>query len=369
VRWSRILALGLLLPVGALATLAVVTRRDGDSALYPPVEGGRVVEVFVVRNWLHANLAVPVSALRTEGPAARAVAALPRQGEYVLLGWGDARHYRERGKTFLRMLDLWRSFLVPDNASVIHIQPLSARPTPETTGKPVLRLALSPDGFRRLNARLDRSFALERGQLAVAGRGRDPDAMFFRSTERTDLRKVCNHWIADLLDAAGVPTTPVADTVTAGLARDLERRAFAERVEGKPGAAPDLGRETPPAYSGRFTPTNTAAARTGDVHFDGYRMRFEVGPHWTTAPIGLLPAETDQAPGRSWAALLSVETDGLVETRRVTAGGGGPCAAPVRSLGVGFRPNGGKRYDVVVAVFTAETPTGEPCALMRYRQP
>ena len=368
-RWGRVLAAGLLLPVAALAIAAVVTQREGDPALYPPAEGESPVEVFVVRNWLHANLAVPVSALRPGGPAAEAVAALPRGGEYVLLGWGDARHYRERGKTLLRLLDLWRSFLAPNNPSVIHIQPLPGRPTPETTGKPVLRLALSRAGFARLNARLDRSFALEAGGPVVAGRGRDPAALFFRSVETGDLLQVCNHWVANLLDAAGVPTTPVADTMTAGLAWDLERRAYAEPVEGALGEPADIGRETPPAYSGRFTPTNGAAARTGDVHFDGYGMRFETGPRWTTAPIALVAAEAAQAPGRSWAALLGVEADGLVETRRVTTGGEGPCAGPVRSLGVGFRANGGQRYEIVLAAFAGDTPSGEPCAVMRYRQP
>ena len=368
-RWGRVLAAAILLPVAALAVAAVATSREGDPALYPPAEGEAAVEVFVVRNWLHANLAVPVSALAKEGPAAQAVAALPGQGEYVLLGWGDARHYRERGETFLRLLDLWRSFIVPDNPSVIHVQPLASRPTPETTGKPVLRLALSRAGFDQLNARLDRSFALDGGRPSFAGRGRDPAALFFRSVETGDMLRVCNHWVANLLDAAGVPTTPVADTMTAGLAWDLQRRAFAEPVEGELGEPADLGRETPPAYSGRFTPTNAAAARTGDVHFDGYGMRFEAGPRWTTAPIALVAAETAQAPGRSWAALLGVEAESLVETRRVTAGGEGPCAAPVRSLGVGFRANGGKRYEILVAAFSTETPVGEPCAVMRYRQP
>ncbi len=363
------LAATLLLPVAALAMAAAATARKGDPALYPPVEEESAIEVFVVRNWLHANLAVPVSALRADGHAAQAVAALPSEGEYVLLGWGDARHYRERGKTLLRMLDLWRSFLAPNNPSVIHIQPLSDRPTPQTTGKPVLRLALSRAGFERLNERLDRSFALQAGRPVMAGRGRDPAALFFRSVETGDLLRVCNHWVANLLDAAGVPTTPVTDTMTAGLAWSLERRAYAEPVEGELGEPADFGRETPPAYSGRFVPTNAAAARTGDVHFDGYRIRFETGPRWTTAPVALVAAETAQAPGRSWASLLGVEADGLVETRRVTAGGEGPCAAPVRSLGVGFRPNGGRRYEIVLAAFATEAPAGEPCAVMRYRQP
>jgi hypothetical protein len=368
-RRGRALAAMILLPLAALAVTAIATARKGDPALYPPGEDDPGVEVFVVRNRIHANLAVPASALRRTGPAADGIAMLPARGKWVLLGWGDAQHYRTRGKTALRFLDLWRSFIVPNNPSVIHIEPLSAQPTPETTGKPVLRLRLSREGFERLNRKLDRSFALDRGRPVIAGRGRNPDALFFRSVEGGDIRRVCNHWIANLLDAAGVPTTPVADTITAGLAWDLERRAYAQPVGGELGKPADLGRETPPAYSGRFTPTNAAAGGTGDVHFDGYGIRFQSGPRWTTAPIALTPAEASQSPGRSWAALLGVDPGGLVETRRVTAGGDGPCPGRVRSLAVGFRPNGGKRYELALAVFASADAGGEPCAVMTYRQP
>ncbi len=39
--------------------------------------------------------------------------------------------------------------------------------------------------------------------------------------------RVCNHWIADLLDAAGVPTAPVLATLPQGLLWDLSTRAGA----------------------------------------------------------------------------------------------------------------------------------------------
>lgn len=367
-RLVRRVAGAALLTVAGLAFLAVATARRGDRALYPPPEGEPGVEVFVIRNWLHANLAVPTAALGMTGPAAEAVRSLPERGEWVLLGWGDARHYRERGRTFLRLLDLWRSFLAPRNSAVIHIQPLAERPSPETTGKPVLKLRLSQAGFERLRARLDRSFAATAGRPIVAGRGRDPAALFFRSVERGDLTRVCNHWVTNLLDAAGVPTTPVADTITAGLAWDLELRAAAEPVRGASGAPVAPGRETPPVYSGRWTPMAGGAHPAGDLHLDGYGMRFEDGPRWETAPLQLLAASGLQTR-TSWAALLAVDPDSLVETRRVIAGGDGPCGAPVRSLAFGFRPNGGKRYEIVLAAFATTDTDGEPSAVLHYRQP
>ena len=54
-----------------------------------------------------------------------------------------------------------------------------------------------------------------------------PDTAFFRSVEPFSLIHLCNHWTAELLNAAGLPTTPVLDTIPAGLRLDLRMRAKA----------------------------------------------------------------------------------------------------------------------------------------------
>ena len=54
---------------------------------------------------------------------------------------------------------------------------------------------------------------------------RDPDEAFFASVERFSLVHLCNDWTAELLNAAGLPTTPVLDTLPAGLWLDLQLRA------------------------------------------------------------------------------------------------------------------------------------------------
>ena len=370
-KFARLAAAALLTPFVALAVATAVTARKADPRLYPPRPGEETVEVFIVRNWLHANLAVPTEALGGTGPAAQAIAALPAQAPYVMLGWGDAKHFRERGDTPLRALDLWRSFLVQDNPSVILVNPLQAKPTPEATGKPVVKLTLSRAGFERLTARLNRSFAIQQGRPVIAGRGREPDALFFSSVEGSDIFHVCNHWIADLLDAAGVPTLPVLDTVTAGLAWELKRRGGAEDVPGRRGQPPDLGLETPPVNSGRFEPSNRAARETGDVFFEAYGLWFRHGPTYETEPVALVKASEPAGDGRSWAELLNVSPESLVETRRITetrGEGAGPCGRPLRHVALGFRPNGGKRYEIAAAAY--DGPLGEaPCAVLQFRQP
>ena len=48
---------------------------------------------------------------------------------------------------------------------------------------------------------------------------------FYRANGTFNIFHVCNHWLADLLDAAGVPTAPVLATLPAGLFLDLEWRS------------------------------------------------------------------------------------------------------------------------------------------------
>ena len=363
---------GLMLAFG----LAVVTTaRRGDRATHPAKTGEEGVPVYVVRNWLHASLAVPTYALRERpGPAAAALERLP-ETDWVLLGWGDAKHFRERGETPYRALDLVRSLVILDNPSVVSMDPEPRTPSPQTIGRKVVKLTLSRRGFDRLVDRLDASLTLDpRGAPVVAGRGRDPDSLFFYSPEGADFAHACNHWIADLLDAAGVPTTPMVDTVTAGLAWDLRLRAGAESLSGRAGEPSDFNRETPPVYSGRFDPLSAAAERTGSITFEGYRLSFEDGPAYRTEPIRLVRASQVEEGGRTWAELLQIPADSLVEVRRVRAPEpGGPCGArPMERVALGFRANGGRRYEIAVAAFPSaagNSAESRPCLVAQYIQP
>jgi len=74
--------------------------------------------------------------------------------------------------------------------------------------------------------RADRSFELDSAGRPIAQPvPRQPGEAFFASREGFDLFHMCNHWTANLLGAAGLPTTPVLDTLPAGLRLSLELRA------------------------------------------------------------------------------------------------------------------------------------------------
>jgi hypothetical protein len=60
--------------------------------------------------------------------------------------------------------------------------------------------------------------------LAPLGPGLYGPSLFYRSVEKFYAFNVCNHWVARLLSAAGLPTAPVLATLPQGLFFDLKWR-------------------------------------------------------------------------------------------------------------------------------------------------
>jgi hypothetical protein len=67
----------------------------------------------------------------------------------------------------------------------------------------------------------------------VLGKGLYGPSLFYRADRSFHIFNVCNHWAADMLSAAGLPMTPVLDTVPAGLLLDLKMRAGLDALPGK----------------------------------------------------------------------------------------------------------------------------------------
>ena len=110
---------------------------------------------------------------------------------------------------------------------MLRLTPLS-RPPDEAFEGGVLRLELSQRGARRLLRRLDRSFRLRNRRPAEVRSGGDQGAArYFMSVERFGLPRLCNNWTGELLDAAGLPGTPMLHLPPQGLLLDLRWRAGA----------------------------------------------------------------------------------------------------------------------------------------------
>ena len=210
--------------VAGLLLLTLVTAKGGDPKLYPP-RAGDAVTLYLIDNGFHSDLAIPRALLIEHGGPVGRAASLATADPWVMLGWGDERFYEEEGASLERALDGLRALFAPDNRAVVHLEGVPENPTLAWRGG-VHPITVSKAGLAALLARADRSFALgPDGEPLRSPALREPDEMFFESGERFSLVHLCNHWTAELLNAAGLPVTPVLDTLPAGLWLDLRLRA------------------------------------------------------------------------------------------------------------------------------------------------
>jgi uncharacterized protein (TIGR02117 family) len=228
----------LLVLLGVLIGAAYITARPADPMLWPPREGAGTIEIVVVSNGYHAGLALPRDALAEFAsgrgyPALIAVTQRFAAFEWIEFGWGDREFYRSVptvGDVSLPVA--LRALFRPGNTTVLHVVGLAGDPARVFTGAELVRIPLSRNGFDRMLQRLDATFVPPQGgALPDLGRGLYGPSLFYPATGTFSVFKVCNHWIADLLGAAGLPQAPVLATLPSGLIFDLRWRAGLRPVQ------------------------------------------------------------------------------------------------------------------------------------------
>ena len=227
--------LSLAAAVVVLVVLTLASVRPGDRSLWP-ARGAATVAILVVSHGYHSGLVLPRSQL-IEVAGRRGHGALVLVGERFAgfdsleIGWGDEGFYREVPTTAaLTVTTALRALLWPGNPSVLHVVGIHADPRSMFPSSDMIGLELSLAGFEHLVDRLARSLAQRSGEPSELGRGLYGTSLFYRANGNFHLLRVCNHWVADLLDAAGVPTAPLPATLPAGLLLDLEWRAGLARL-------------------------------------------------------------------------------------------------------------------------------------------
>ncbi len=219
--------------VALLAAMTVLTARSADPALWPPAAGAPSIEIHVVSHGYHSGIVVDRAAMaayaeRGGDAALTAVAQRFATYQWLEIGWGDEGFYRNvptvASLTFRLAV---KALFLPGNASVVHVVGLSG-PARETFAKAeIIRIPLSDEGFTRLLKGLDASFAREPDgpPLEPLGPGLYGPSLFYRGVDSFHIFNVCNHWVARLLSAAGLPTAPVLATLPPGLFFDLKWRS------------------------------------------------------------------------------------------------------------------------------------------------
>jgi uncharacterized protein (TIGR02117 family) len=239
-RLIRVAGYGLSAIALAIIVLAGGTARPGDPSIWPPKPGEPATEIFVVSHGYHAGIALSTAALaasaQRSGDTALGLIA-ERFGGYPFIefGWGEQDFYASVPAISELQLGLAaRALFGPDNKSVLHVVGLPDTPRNVFASADIVRVSLSEAGLSRLLAALNATFALSENpaELQVLGRGLYGPSLFFRANGSFSIFSVCNHWVADLLSAGGLPVTPVLDTVPPGLLLDLRMRAGLVKMPG-----------------------------------------------------------------------------------------------------------------------------------------
>ena len=216
--------LGSLFAATALGLVAALWTwtAPGDPALFPAPANVGEVEVHVLDNGFHTDLAIPRALLEARsGPLAEAVRSLP-PGDWVLIGWGDARFYVDQSPISDRLPDGLRAFFSPGNASVIMLDP--TRNDPRRVAADQRRsLRLSAAGFAAMTDHIEASLDLADGRARIAAARAGDDARFFASHEHFWIGRLCNHWSAGVLNAAGLPVRPLRSVTSAEVMATIER--------------------------------------------------------------------------------------------------------------------------------------------------
>ena len=214
------------LTLAALLGLAVgllTWQRPGAA-----VPSGDAQTVYLLDNGFHTDLAVPRGPLvRRGGALGRAVSAL-EPGDWILIGWGDARFYVDQSPIADRLPDGARAFFRPGNPSVVMLDPEQADPRRIFAEEGRAALRLSNAALDNMAARIEASLDLSSGAPRVATARPGDDARFFASRETFSILHLCNHWTARVLNAGGVAIRP-ARSITSGEVMRAARAAALDR--------------------------------------------------------------------------------------------------------------------------------------------
>ncbi|WP_375408909.1 DUF2459 domain-containing protein, partial [uncultured Methylobacterium sp.] len=185
--------------------------------------------IHLVSHGWHTGLVIPRAALAGEGAGAalRNIATRFRDYPGIEFGWGEARFYRATPTLaqFDARLALEALFTPGGREGVVQVVGLERDVRASFPHSEIVPIRVSRAGLARLLAHLDSSFRLEDGQPVAGGPGLYGPSLFYAGEGRFSAANVCNHWTARLLNAAGLPITPVLDTHPAGLLLDLHWRA------------------------------------------------------------------------------------------------------------------------------------------------
>lgn len=232
VRFGRV-ALGAFLAVSVVLALGTAWR---DPALYPAPPGAERWVTVVDHGW-HTGIVLDPTDLRAaaviigrDDPAAahviRSLAALAPAAGYLEVGWGDAAVYRSTRRIEDLSAGLALAALLWPTPSALHVVALNGPAAWSFPRSARQDLPLTDAGFAALATRLAETVAPGAdGQPVALGLGLYGDSRFYAARPSYSALRTCNHWVAALLRAAGVPASWSFSAFSGGLMLELAIRA------------------------------------------------------------------------------------------------------------------------------------------------
>ena len=173
--------------------------------------------IYVVSNGYHSGIVVPASALFAEGDPPEAL-DFP-SAVFLEFGWGDRAYYPAKKKTLIMTLTAGAA----PTPAIMHIAAHHAPPKAGDSGREMLSLRLTEEGFQNLIKALSADFERLDGKsrAKAVSRGLTSDSYFYNARGEFHLFNTCNTWTAHKLQAGGVAISPYGIVTADGLMDSL----------------------------------------------------------------------------------------------------------------------------------------------------
>lgn len=157
--------------------------------------------VYIVHNSWHAAIVLPRDDLNVQIlPELR---DFPSPG-FIEFSWGDQDFFPDPDSGVWAGLHaaFWSS------GSVVHMVAIRANPRQFYPGAEIFELRLDPSAQQKLIHYLSASFARSGAGPAPARPGLFSYSRFYPSRQKFSFLRTCNTWVAEALEAAGLPVAP-----------------------------------------------------------------------------------------------------------------------------------------------------------------
>lgn len=212
-----------------LGGLSLFWRVEPEPLKPSAADEGRV-QVYLVDNGFHTDWVFPRAAFTTQDGALADAVMEQKAGDWVYVGWGDARFFVEEGPIKARWRDGLRALLARSNPSVLRLR--TGRSPLEVYGEQKrVGLNLTPTAYDRLVRHIEAGMVTEPDGAAVLAAHRSGDGTrFYAHREAFWIGHLCNHWSLQGLSAAGQTVWPLRPMTSGEVLR--QARLSARRDQG-----------------------------------------------------------------------------------------------------------------------------------------